>query len=104
MSYPIQVISPHLVRAFNYIQATQNWLTPDQIAQGANISFSSASYLTLKLTREGILEMQAEHPPLRQYRLAKNYEQKELALKIAAAQQQLSSPIATSSKINGKTA
>ncbi len=93
MSYPIKIISPHLVRAFNYIKSASSWLTPDQISQGANISFSSASYLALKLTREGILEMADENPPSRRYRLAKNYEHKDLALKIAAAQQQVSTPM-----------
>jgi|GEM_PF-3763652 len=89
VSYPIRTISPHLVRAFQYIKDAGDWLTSEQIAKGANIASISARYLALKLTREGLLERSQGALSLQRYRLAKGYEQRDLAKKIAAKQSRM---------------
>ena len=98
MSYPIQTIGPHIIRVFSFITNATDWLTAEQLSDGASIARSSAKYLAFKLTREGILVERFEPvSSVLQYKLAKNYQQSELAAKILNAQNQLS-PL-----ISGKT-
>ena len=91
MSYPIQTISPHIVRVFSFISHATDWLTVEDIAEGAAIARSSARYLAFKLTREGLLVERKDPASSKpQYKLADNYQQSDLAAKILKAKNQFS--------------
>jgi DNA-binding IclR family transcriptional regulator len=71
-------ISEHQARIFRFMQQHNDWLTSQQVAQGAGVAGRTARQHLLRLVRLGLLD-QAEVFPGHRYRLSSKADKRNVA-------------------------
>jgi RIO-like serine/threonine protein kinase len=71
-------VSEHLLRVFRFLRESQDWVTSEQVAEGARVSSTTAKTHLLSLTGYKVVKRQ-ERFPAYYYRLTDGYEKTELA-------------------------